>query len=67
MVNLLVNFVYKYYVKLYLKESNDPATQRLYRHKLLPLGDRAYLSVVDGIARVRNGLFAFQVPLLITK
>lgn len=42
------------------KESNDPATQALYRRKLLPLGERAYLSVVDGIARVRTGLFAFQ-------
>ncbi|KAJ0175380.1 hypothetical protein K1T71_008539 [Dendrolimus kikuchii] len=42
-------------------ESNEPATQRLYRHKLLPLGERAYLSVVDGISRVRSGLFAYQV------
>ncbi|XP_028169946.1 uncharacterized protein LOC114359667 [Ostrinia furnacalis] len=35
--------------------------QRLYRRELLPLGERAYLSVVDGVARLRSGLFAFQV------
>lgn len=44
-----------------LQESTDAATQRLYRKKLLPLGDAAYLSVVDGIERVRTGFFAFQV------
>nr|ARO70544.1 antennal ionotropic receptor 75d-2 [Dendrolimus punctatus] len=49
------------YKKVYIAESNEPATQRLYRHKLLPLGERAYLSVVDGISRVRSGLFAYQV------
>ncbi|XP_045768860.1 glutamate receptor ionotropic, kainate glr-3-like [Maniola jurtina] len=49
------------YKRVYFAESNDPATQALYRRKLLPLGERAYLSVVDGIARVRTGLFAFQV------
>ncbi|KAL0880559.1 hypothetical protein ABMA27_001790 [Loxostege sticticalis] len=49
------------YKRVYFAESDDPATQRLYRRKLLPQGERAYLSIVDGIARVRNGLFAFQV------
>ncbi|XP_032515501.2 glutamate receptor ionotropic, kainate glr-3-like isoform X2 [Danaus plexippus] len=49
------------YKRVYFAESKDPATQALYRRKLLPLGERAYLSVVDGIARVRTGLFAFQV------
>ncbi|CAG4966999.1 unnamed protein product [Colias eurytheme] len=49
------------YKKVYFAESTDPATQRLYRRKLQPLGDGAYLSVVDGIERVRRGLFAFQV------
>ncbi|RVE45316.1 hypothetical protein evm_010021 [Chilo suppressalis] len=49
------------YKRVYFAESNDPATQRLYRHKLLPLGERAYLSVVDGVNRLRTGLFAFQV------
>nr|XP_026501542.1 glutamate receptor ionotropic, kainate 4-like [Vanessa tameamea] len=49
------------YKRVYFAESKDPATQLLYRRKLLPLGERAYLSVVDGIARVRSGLFAFQV------
>nr|AXF48863.1 ionotropic receptor IR32 [Lobesia botrana] len=49
------------YKKVYFAESTEPATQRLYRRKLLPLGDRAYLSVVDGVARMRTGLFAFQV------
>ncbi|XP_049868117.1 ionotropic receptor 75a-like [Pectinophora gossypiella] len=49
------------YKKTYFAESNDPATQRLYRRKLLPLGERAYMSVVDGIARVRTEFFAFQV------
>lgn len=43
------------------QESEEPATQRLFRRKLLPLGERAYLSVVDGIARMRTELFAFQV------
>ncbi|XP_041987543.1 ionotropic receptor 75a-like [Aricia agestis] len=49
------------YKKVYFAESTDPATQALFRRKLQPLGERAYLSVVDGIARVRTGLFAFQV------
>ncbi|XP_023934974.2 ionotropic receptor 75a-like [Bicyclus anynana] len=49
------------YKRVYFAESTDPVTQALYRRKLLPLGERAYLSVVDGIARVRSGLFAFQV------
>ncbi|CAH2107908.1 unnamed protein product [Euphydryas editha] len=49
------------YKRVYFAESKDPATQMLYRRKLLPLGERAYLSVLDGIARVRTGLFAFQV------
>ncbi|XP_072938888.1 uncharacterized protein [Epargyreus clarus] len=49
------------YKKVYFAESKDPATQRLYRRKLLPLGERAYLSVEDGVARLRTGLFAFQV------
>ncbi|XP_063532719.1 glutamate receptor ionotropic, kainate glr-3-like isoform X1 [Cydia strobilella] len=49
------------YKRVYFAESTQPATQRLYRHKLLPLGDRAYLSVVDGVAAMRTGLFAFQV------
>ncbi|CAG9785360.1 unnamed protein product [Diatraea saccharalis] len=48
------------YKHIYFSESNDPATQRLYRHKLLPLGDRAYLSVVDGVNRLRTDMFAFQ-------
>ncbi|CAH0714087.1 unnamed protein product, partial [Brenthis ino] len=42
------------YKRVYFAESNDPATQALYRRKLLPLGERAYLSVVDGIARVEQ-------------
>ncbi|KAI5633240.1 glutamate receptor 1-like [Phthorimaea operculella] len=49
------------YKKVYFAESNDPATRRLYRKKLLPLGDRAYLSVSDGIERMRTEFFAFQV------
>ncbi|XP_038214536.1 glutamate receptor ionotropic, kainate 2-like [Zerene cesonia] len=49
------------YKKVYFAESTDPATRRLYRRKLQPLGDGAYLSVVEGIDRVRKGLFAFQV------
>ncbi|KAJ2942529.1 hypothetical protein O0L34_g1996 [Tuta absoluta] len=49
------------YKKVYFAESNDPATRRLYRKKLLPLGDRAYFSVSDGIERMRTEFFAFQV------
>nr|WPO56521.1 ionotropic receptor [Leucinodes orbonalis] len=49
------------YKRVYFAESEDPATQRLYRRKLLPLGERAYLSVVDGVERLRTGMFAFQV------
>ncbi|XP_059049619.1 ionotropic receptor 75a-like [Achroia grisella] len=49
------------YKRVYFAESSDPATIDLYRRKLLPNGDRAYLSVDDGIARMRTGLFAFQV------
>ncbi|KAJ8721746.1 hypothetical protein PYW07_002521 [Mythimna separata] len=49
------------YKKVYFQESPDEATQQLYRRKIEPQGERAYLSVVDGIARVRTGFFAFQV------
>uniref|UniRef100_A0A0K8TVJ1 Ionotropic Receptor n=1 Tax=Epiphyas postvittana TaxID=65032 RepID=A0A0K8TVJ1_EPIPO len=49
------------YKRVYFAESTLPATQQLYRKKLLPLGERAYLSVVDGVERLRTGLFAFQV------
>uniref|UniRef100_A0A2A4JEM6 Uncharacterized protein n=1 Tax=Heliothis virescens TaxID=7102 RepID=A0A2A4JEM6_HELVI len=49
------------YKKVYFLESPDESTQQLYRRKILPQGERAYHSVVDGIARVRTGLFAFQV------
>ncbi|CAH4037603.1 unnamed protein product [Pieris brassicae] len=51
------------YKQVYFAESTDPATQRLYKRKLQPQGEHAYLSVWDGIARVRTGLFAFQVEL----
>ncbi|CAH2075857.1 unnamed protein product, partial [Iphiclides podalirius] len=49
------------YKKVYFAESEEAATRRLYRRKLLPLGERAYLSVAEGVARLRTGLFAFQV------
>nr|ALM24944.1 ionotropic receptor 75d [Athetis dissimilis] len=49
------------YKKVYFLESPDESTQQLYRRKILPQGEQAYHSVVDGIARVRTGLFAFQV------
>ncbi|KAJ8731049.1 hypothetical protein PYW08_002462 [Mythimna loreyi] len=49
------------YKKVYFQESPDEATQQLYRRKIEPQGERAYHSVVDGIARVRTGFFAFQV------
>lgn len=44
------------YWKCILQESRDPATQQLYKRKLQPQGERAYMSVVDGIAKVRAGL-----------
>ncbi|XP_068632718.1 uncharacterized protein [Battus philenor] len=49
------------YKKVYFAESKEAATQRLYRRKLAPLGDAAYLSEAEGVARIRTGLFAFQV------
>ncbi|XP_052754703.1 ionotropic receptor 75a [Galleria mellonella] len=49
------------YKRVYFAESTDSVTQQLYKRKLLPLGERAYLSVVEGIERMRTGLFAFQV------
>ncbi|XP_022814472.1 glutamate [NMDA] receptor subunit 1-like [Spodoptera litura] len=49
------------YKTVYFLESPEKSTQQLYRHKILPQGERAYHSVVDGIARVRTGFFAFQV------
>ncbi|KPJ13340.1 Glutamate receptor, ionotropic kainate 4 [Papilio machaon] len=52
------------YKKVYFAESEDPATQRLFRRRLAPLGERAYLGVAEGVARVRTGLFAFQVVTL---
>ncbi|KAM3959593.1 ionotropic receptor 75a-like [Aphomia sociella] len=49
------------YKRIYYAESIDPVIQKLYKRKLLPLGERAYLSVIDGIERMRTELFAFQV------
>nr|AXY83433.1 putative ionotropic receptor 2 [Conopomorpha sinensis] len=49
------------YRKTYFEESVDPAVQHLYKHKMLPYGDRAYLSVVDGVERLRTEFFAYQV------
>ncbi|KAH9642098.1 hypothetical protein HF086_007218 [Spodoptera exigua] len=53
------------YKTVYFLESPEKSTQQLYRHKILPQGERAYLSVVDGIARVRTGFFAFQASRLL--
>ncbi|CAG4961717.1 unnamed protein product [Parnassius apollo] len=49
------------YKKVYFAESRSAATRRLYRRKLRPLGERAYLSAAAGVERLRTGLFAFQV------
>ncbi|CAH0581069.1 unnamed protein product [Chrysodeixis includens] len=49
------------YKKVYFLESSDVATQQLYRRKIVPQGERAYHSVVAGMARVRTGFFAFLV------
>ncbi|CAB3224062.1 unnamed protein product [Arctia plantaginis] len=49
------------YKKVYFLEASDASTQRLYHRKIMPQGERAYLDIDEGIARVRTGLFAFQV------
>ncbi|XP_050669770.1 glutamate receptor ionotropic, kainate 4-like [Leptidea sinapis] len=49
------------YKKVYFAESKEPATRRLFQRKIQPQGERAYLSVVEGIERVRTQLFAYQV------
>ncbi|KAF9805722.1 hypothetical protein SFRURICE_009354 [Spodoptera frugiperda] len=42
------------YKTVYFLESPEKSTQQLYRHKILPQGELAYHSVVDGIARVEK-------------
>ncbi|CAK1601443.1 unnamed protein product [Parnassius mnemosyne] len=49
------------YKKVYFAESCEAATRRLYVRKLLPRGERAYLSAAAGVERLRTELFAFQV------
>ncbi|XP_037969861.2 uncharacterized protein LOC105392961 [Plutella xylostella] len=50
------------YKKTYYLENPHPATKLLYERKLKPQGDRAFsYSVVEGVARLRTGQFAFQV------
>lgn len=53
-----------FWVFTVLQEASDVSTQRLYHRKILPQGERAYLNIDDGIARVRTGLFAFQVSVI---
>lgn len=43
------------------KESKHPVTQKLYKQKVLPKGDRGFLNVQTGMALVRKGMYAFQV------
>ncbi|XP_075974129.1 ionotropic receptor 75a-like [Anticarsia gemmatalis] len=49
------------YKKVYFTEAADKSAQQLYKRKIVPQGERAYIGVDEGIARVRTGLFAFQV------
>ncbi|KAG8267878.1 hypothetical protein J6590_040661 [Homalodisca vitripennis] len=49
------------YNRIYFKESIDEATRLLYEKKVRPYGQQAYYKPEEGIQKVRNSLFAFNV------
>ncbi|XP_055371854.1 uncharacterized protein LOC129605882 [Condylostylus longicornis] len=49
------------YNKIYFEETTDPETQALYKKKIAPKGENAFIRPHEGMESVRKGLFAYQV------
>ncbi|XP_071453249.1 ionotropic receptor 75a-like [Hetaerina americana] len=49
------------YNHVYFRETTDPLTRELYHKKIEPNHERAYYNAIDGMGKVKKGLFAFQV------
>ncbi|XP_052895801.1 ionotropic receptor 75a-like [Anopheles moucheti] len=48
------------YGRVYYQETQDPEVQDLYRKKIKPHGDKAFMEAGEGIARVKQELYAFE-------
>ncbi|XP_053674086.1 ionotropic receptor 75a-like [Anopheles nili] len=49
------------YGRVYYQETQDPDVQALYRRKIKPHGDNSFIEPAEGIARVKNEMYAFEV------
>uniref|UniRef100_A0A182JPH8 Ionotropic glutamate receptor C-terminal domain-containing protein n=1 Tax=Anopheles christyi TaxID=43041 RepID=A0A182JPH8_9DIPT len=48
------------YGRVYYQETQDPDVQDLYRKKIKPHGDRAFMEPNEGIARVKQEMYAYE-------
>ncbi|XP_035904964.1 ionotropic receptor 75a-like [Anopheles stephensi] len=48
------------YGRVYYQETQDPDVQELYRKKIKPYGDKGFMEPNEGIARVKQEMFAFE-------
>uniref|UniRef100_A0A182QI09 Ionotropic glutamate receptor C-terminal domain-containing protein n=1 Tax=Anopheles farauti TaxID=69004 RepID=A0A182QI09_9DIPT len=48
------------YGRVYYQEAQDPAVQELYRKKIKPHGERAFIEPNEGIARVKQEMYAYE-------
>uniref|UniRef100_A0A182IYW2 Ionotropic glutamate receptor C-terminal domain-containing protein n=1 Tax=Anopheles atroparvus TaxID=41427 RepID=A0A182IYW2_ANOAO len=48
------------YGRVYYQETQDPDVQELYRRKIRPYGEWSFIQPEDGIARVKNEMYAFE-------
>lgn len=49
------------YGRVYYAEAHDPGVKELYLKKIKPYGEKSFIEADEGIARVKNELFAFEV------
>ncbi|XP_035785194.1 ionotropic receptor 75a-like [Anopheles albimanus] len=48
------------YGRVYYTEAQDPEVKELFLKKIKPYGEKSFIEADEGIARVKNGLFAFE-------
>uniref|UniRef100_A0A182MPZ1 Ionotropic glutamate receptor C-terminal domain-containing protein n=1 Tax=Anopheles culicifacies TaxID=139723 RepID=A0A182MPZ1_9DIPT len=48
------------YGRVYYQETQDPDVQDLYRKKIKPHGDQAFIEPTEGIARVKQEMYAYE-------
>ncbi|XP_049297019.1 ionotropic receptor 75a-like [Anopheles funestus] len=48
------------YGRVYYQETQDPDVQDLYRRKIKPHGERAFMEPTEGIGRVKQEMYAFE-------